>query len=59
MNEKAMMHVPESKYCFAPDENRVRLRLRISKTDFPDKVRTVYGGKYSFATERETAEMTR
>ena len=23
MNEKAMIHTPESKYCFALDENRV------------------------------------
>ena len=59
MNENAILHRPESEYCFAVGKNTVRLRLRIAKTDRPDKVRVVYGGKYSYAHDRKTAEMQR
>ncbi len=52
MNEKAMAHSPESKYCFALDKNTVRLRLRISRDDRPEKVDVVYGGKYEFALKQ-------
>lgn len=57
MNENAILHMPESKFCFAVGNNKICLRLRISKQDFPEKVEVVYGGKYSFATLRERAEM--
>ena len=33
MNEFAIEHIPESKYCFAEDKNTVTLRLRVSKYD--------------------------
>ncbi|MCI9407429.1 MAG: alpha-glycosidase [Clostridia bacterium] len=59
MNEKAMIHTPESKYCFALDENRVKLRLRISAGDIPDRICAVYGGKYDFAVERKSVAMKR
>ena len=59
MNEKAMIHTPESKYCFALDENRVKLRLRISAGDIPDRICAVYGGKYDFAVERKSVNMAR
>ena len=50
---------PESKYCFALDENRVKLRLRISAGDIPDRICAVYGGKYDFAVERKSVAMKR
>ncbi len=59
MNENAILHMPESKFCYASDENEICLRLRISRYDFPDGIRVIYGGKYSYATEREYAEMRR
>ncbi|HBN13296.1 MAG TPA: alpha-glycosidase [Clostridiales bacterium] len=59
MNENAILHIPESKFCFALKSNEICLRLRVSKLDFPDKVRVVYGGKYSYALTREFAEMQR
>lgn len=59
MDEKAILHYPESKYCFALDENTLRLRLRISKDDFPDEVNLVYGGKYEYALTRERAKASR
>ncbi|MCX4286711.1 MAG: alpha amylase N-terminal ig-like domain-containing protein, partial [Clostridia bacterium] len=39
--------------------NEICLRLRISRYDFPDGIRVIYGGKYSYATEREYAVMRR
>lgn len=59
MDEKAILHTPESKYCFALNERTICLRLRISKTDFPDKIAVLYGGKYSFAIQQNRVEMSR
>ncbi|MCD8373216.1 MAG: glycoside hydrolase family 13 protein [Clostridia bacterium] len=59
MNESAVMHEPESKYCFATDKNTVCLRLRISKSDAPEKVEVIYGGKYTYALKQFAAEMKR
>lgn len=59
MNENAILHMPESKFCFALKTNEICLRLRISKFDFPDKIKVVYGGKYTYALKREYAGMQR
>lgn len=59
MDEKVILHYPESKYCFALNSNTLCLRLRISKEDAIDKVEVVYGGKYTFALERKSAVMQR
>ena len=59
MNEYAIQHIPESKYCFATDGKTVRLRLRTDRNDNPQKIEVIYGGKYTFATTRETLEMTK
>lgn len=59
MDEKAILHSPESKFCFALNANTLSLRLRISKNDFPEKVNVIYGGKYTFALERKTAVLQR
>lgn len=59
MNEFAIEHIPESKYCFAENKNTVTIRLRISKYDIPDKIEIVYGGKYDYATVRYTEKMQR
>lgn len=59
MDEMAIQHSPESKYCFALNANTLCLRLRISKKDFPEKVRVIYGGKYTFALEQQTAALQR
>lgn len=59
MNESAILHYPESKYCFALAPKTVCLRLRISREDAPEEVKVVYGGKYSFALQRKTALMIR
>ncbi len=59
MIESAILHIPESKFCFAVKPNEICLRLRISKSDFPDEVKVVYGGKYAYALTRECAPMRR
>ncbi len=59
MNEHAIMHEPESKYCFAVDKATVCLRLRISKTDTPEKIEVVFGGKYTFSHKQEAVKMVR
>lgn len=59
MDEKAILHYPESKFCFALNKNTVCLRLRIAKSDLPEKISVIYGGKYTYALERQTAEMRR
>lgn len=59
MDEKAILHSPESKYCFALNANTICLRLRISKEDFPDEIKVIYGGKYTFALERNLVKMKR
>lgn len=59
MNESAMQHIPESKYCFAINNNTVALRLRISRQDNPDSIEVVYGGKYDYAKVRHSFAMDR
>ena len=59
MIESAILHIPESKFCFAVKPDEICLRLRISKSDFPDEVKVVYGGKYAYALARESAPMRR
>lgn len=59
MNECAILHTPESKFCFALSKNEVVLRLRISSDDHPLTVNVIYGGKYDFARVRLSAEMKR
>ena len=59
MNELAMQHIPESKYCFAINSNTMAIRLRVSKEDFPDKIEVVYGGKYENAKTQNSVTMER
>lgn len=59
MNQKAMLHIPESKYCFAVDKNTIALRLRTDRSDCPEKIEVVYGGKYDYAKKQYVFEMQR
>lgn len=55
MNKQAILHIPESKYCYPVDQNTIVLRLRVDKEDAPDRVEVVYGCKYKFYLEQKTA----
>ncbi|MDR1540547.1 MAG: glycoside hydrolase family 13 protein [Clostridiales bacterium] len=57
MNELAILHVPESKFCFPADDKTVSLRLRVSRLDKPKSISVVYGGKYEYAFSQKEAEM--
>lgn len=54
---EAIYHKPDSNYCFATGNKSVVLRLRTSKKDAFDKISVIYGGKYTYKDEQNTAEM--
>ncbi len=58
MIEYAILHYPESKYCYAKNTRELALRIRIAKEDFP-KIFVIYGGKYEFALKQLEHEMER
>lgn len=57
MNEGAMLHTPDSQYCFAVGEKELVIRLRMAKEDKGARVRLIYGGKYEFHLRRESLPM--
>jgi cyclomaltodextrinase len=56
MNQKAVFHTPDSKYCFAYSNRELIIRLRTSNEDNL-KVSIVYGHKYDFQNYRRISEM--
>jgi glycosidase len=57
MNEYAMLHIPDSRYCFATGEKELVLRLRMSREDENLKVFLIYGQKYEFGLHQEELQM--
>lgn len=53
MNEYALLHIPDSNYCFATGKRQLTLRLRAQKNDSLDEVSVIHGCKYDFHCERE------
>ena len=58
MNELAILHYPESKYCFAMEKNLIEIRIRIDRKDNPE-IYFVYGDKYDFCREQIEVKMER
>ena len=58
MNEYALLHMPDSRYCFAVGKKELVLRLRASKEDRGAKVYLVHAPKYVFHEKRERTAMT-
>ncbi len=56
MNQFALLHEADSKYCFAIKNDEIIIRLRASKEDKID-VFLVYGPKYEFHNNRYKAKM--
>lgn len=52
MNRHALMHIPESRYCFPVDEENAVIRLRASKEDSGLEFSIIYGMKYDFHSTR-------
>lgn len=46
MNEQAILHIPDSRYCFPVSEREVVLRLRVDRRDPLDEVWVIYENKY-------------
>lgn len=53
MNQYAILHIPDSRYCFAVGEKELVLRLRMSKEDDGAKVYLIYAQKYDFTLKRQ------
>lgn len=56
MNQYALLHVPDSRYCFATGPKEVVIRLRTSKMD-KCEVKIIYESKYVIQTSRKEAVM--
>lgn len=57
MNEQAMMHVPDSQYCFPAGEKEVVLRLRMAKGENPARIDVLYACKYEFSLKQNKKQM--
>lgn len=57
MNECALLHIPDSRYCFAVGERELVIRLRVSKEDRGAEVYLVHAPKYEFHDRRERTAM--
>ena len=57
MNQYALLHVPDSRYCFAIGPRDIVIRLRTAKEDQDIRVFLEYGAKYEFQTHRNEVEM--
>ncbi|MCR4868517.1 MAG: alpha amylase N-terminal ig-like domain-containing protein, partial [Lachnospiraceae bacterium] len=43
MNQYALLHIPDSRYCFAVDRDEIVIRFRAAKEDTGIRVKLVYG----------------
>lgn len=57
MNEYAILHIPDSRYCFPAGEKELVIRLRMAREDEKAKVFLVYAQKYDFTFHREKIPM--
>ncbi|HHJ0037429.1 TPA: alpha amylase N-terminal ig-like domain-containing protein, partial [Streptococcus pyogenes] len=46
MNVAGMLHIPDSRYCFAISQKELVIRLRVAKEDRGITVNLVHGPKY-------------
>ncbi len=57
MNQHAILHIPDSRYCFACGKKELILRLRMAKEDEEAEVFLIYACKYDFAIKRKKEKM--
>ena len=57
MNQYALLHTPDSRYCFATGKKELVIRLRTAKEDRDIRVFLVYGAKYEFQMKQNEIEM--
>lgn len=53
MNEAGILHIPDSRYCFAINQNEVVIRIRMAKEDRDTHIYLVYGKKYDYHFDRK------
>ena len=58
MNEHAILHTPNSKYCFAKDEKTVSIRIRVARGEQLQSLTLIYGSKYTFTDLQNRAQLT-
>lgn len=58
MNEYAILHTPDSRYCFATDVRELVIRLRMAKEDAAAKVTLICACKYDFTFDRREIPLT-
>lgn len=57
MNEYAILHIQDSRYCFAAGERELVIRLRMAKEDAGAEVFLIYAQKYDFTFHRDKIPM--
>lgn len=57
MNEHAILHIPDSNYCFPVDNHTLTLRLRVSRGENLERVTVIHACKYDFHEERQENDM--
>ena len=57
MNEYAILHIPDSRYCFATKEKELVLRLRMAREDTKAEVFLIHACKYDFTLERQKTKL--
>ena len=57
MNEYALLHSPDSKFCFATGERELVIRLRVAKEDRGISVMLIFGNKYEYHEKRMECTM--
>ncbi len=57
MNEYAILHIPDSRFCFEAEEKELVIRLRMAREDERADVSLVYACKYDFTFERQRKKM--
>jgi glycosidase len=59
MNEYAILHTPDSRYCFPTGKKELVIRLRISREDRNAEIHLLYNCKYFFQDEQNRVSMER
>lgn len=57
MNKKAILHVADSNYCYAINNDTVEILLRTDRDDKFDEVNVIYGNKYDYYKKQLQAQM--
>ena len=58
MNHQALLHIPDSNYCYAVDTNTVEILLRTDKNDKFDEINIIYGNKYDYYVNQKRASLS-